>query len=107
MLAEAIGRRAVRSERRDKQLTESYIGTYAVNDLILLIGDEPVRFSPRGRNLAGAEDRVDVVGDRGEAVLILQGDAGWGFLQSRQPKLSVVPIDEATLAEVLWLVMQD
>ncbi|HUY91764.1 MAG TPA: hypothetical protein VMV10_23680 [Pirellulales bacterium] len=107
MLAEAIGQKKVASQKREKHLTESYIGTYAVNDLILLIGDEPVRFSPRGRNIAGAEGRVDVVGERGEAILILRGDADWGFVQSRQPTLAVVPLKEETLAEVLQLVMRD
>lgn len=107
MLADAIGQKAVTPEKRDKQLTESYIGTYAINDLILVIGDEPVRFSPRGRNIAGAEGRVDVVGERGEAMLILQGSSDWGFVQSRQPKVTVVPLDDATLAEVLRMVMRD
>ncbi|HQU46878.1 MAG TPA: hypothetical protein PK867_29005, partial [Pirellulales bacterium] len=93
--------------KREKQLTENYIGTYAVEDLILLIGDEQVRFSPRGRNTVAADGRVDVVGERGEAILILQDDSGWGFVQSRQPTVTVVPFDESTLAEVLRLVMRD
>ncbi|HVA45937.1 MAG TPA: hypothetical protein VNH11_06075 [Pirellulales bacterium] len=107
MLAEAIGQNSVSLQRREKQLSESYIGTYAIEDLILRIGDEQVRFSPRGRNIAGAEGRIDVVGERGEAILILRDDSGWGFVQSRQPKVTVVPFDESTLAEVLRLVMRD
>ncbi|HXT57581.1 MAG TPA: hypothetical protein VN699_03055, partial [Pirellulales bacterium] len=77
MLAEAVEQGKVVPEKREKELTESYIGTYAVNDLLLLIGNEQVRFSPRGRNIAGAEGRVDVVGERGEAILILSRDANW------------------------------
>jgi hypothetical protein len=107
MLAEAIGRKAVVAERREKQLAENYIGTYAIDDLILLIGDEQVRFSPRGRNVVAAEGRVDVVGDRGEAILILRRDSDWEFVRSRQPNVSVVPFNEETLAEVLQLVMRD
>ena len=88
-------------------MTENYIGTYAVDDLILLIGDEQVRFSPRGRNIAGTGGRVDVVGESGEAILILQPDSQWGFVQTREPKVSVAPFNEATLAEVLRLVMRN
>jgi hypothetical protein len=107
MLAEAIAQKAVMLQKREKQLTENYVGTYAVDDLILLIGDEQVRFSPRGRNIVAAEGRVDVVGERGEAILILQGDSQWGFVQSRQPKVTVVPFNETTLAEVLRLIMRE
>lgn len=107
MLAEPIGQNSVALHQREKQLTENYIGTYSIDDLILLIGDEQVRFSPRGRNIAGAGGRVDVVGENGEAILILQPDSQWGFVQSRQPKVRVVPLNEATLAEVLRLVMRD
>lgn len=107
MLAEPIGLKSVALHRRPKQLTENYIGTYSADDLILVIGDEQVRFSPRGRNIVGAAGRVDVIGERGEATLIVQPDLQWGFVQSRQPALRVVPFDESTLAEVLKLVMRD
>ena len=107
MLAEPIGQKSVALHRRPKQLTENYIGTYSVDDLILLIGEEQVRFSPRGRNIVGATGRVDVIGERGEATLIVEPDAQWGFVQTRQPTLRVVPLDESTLAEVLQLVMRD
>jgi hypothetical protein len=104
-LAEPIARKALTSRRRSKDLTENYIGTYAVDDLILIIGDEQVRFSARGRNIVGASGRVDVVGERGEATLILNPNSGWEFVQSRQPQLTTVPFDGSSLAEVLQLVM--
>jgi hypothetical protein len=106
MLAEPIRQNTVVVQRRPKQLTENYIGTYSVDDLILVIGNEQVRFSPRGRNVVGAAGRVDVVGDRGEATLIIQTDSRWGFVQTRQPSLHVIPLEESTLAEVLELVMR-
>ena len=68
--------------------------------------DEQVRFSPRGRSIVGAAGRVDVIGERGEAMLIVQSDSKWGFVQTRQPALHVVPFDESTFAEVLQLVMR-
>lgn len=107
MLAEPIAAKTVQAIRRAKQLTESYIGTYSVEDLLLIIGSEQVRFSPRGRNIVGARGRVDVVGDRGEASLVLQDDSKWGFVYSREPKLTIMPLDEATMAEILQLVMRD
>ena len=107
ILAEPIAQQSVTPQRRPKQLTESYIGTYSVDDLILLIGNEQVRFSPSGRNIVGAIGRVDVVGESGEATLLAQLGPRWSFVRSRQPALHVVPFDEATLAEVLQLVMRD
>ena len=107
IFAEAVQDRTITISRRSKQLSEDYIGTYSVDDLVLLIGDEQVRFSPRGRNIAGADGRVDVVGERGVATLIVQTDSKWAFLQSRQPQLRIVPFCDSTLAEVLQLVMRD
>jgi hypothetical protein len=98
MLADPIHQKTVTIRRHAKQLTENYIGTYSVDDLVLIIGNEQVRLSPRGRNIAGAAGRVDVVGERGEAILVLQ-DSGWVFVQA--------PFDESTFTEVLQLVMRD
>ena len=107
MLGEAIQKKSVTVQRHPKHLTENYIGTYQADDLTLVIGDEQVRFSPRGRNIVGATGRVDILGERGETILIHQADSSWAFVRSRQPKLETVPFDESTLAEVLQLVMRD
>ena len=107
ILAEPIKQNKVSLHRRPKQLTENYIGTYMADDLILIVGDEQVRFSPRGRNIAGAAGRVDVVGDRAEATMLLQTDSGWGFVQTRQPTLQIEPLTESTLADILKLVMRN
>jgi hypothetical protein len=108
ILAEPVAQKTVTVERRAKELSENYIGTYKVDDLILLVGDEQVRFSPVGRNIAGASGRVDVLGERGvPEVLIVQPDGRWSFVQSRQPTLKVVTFDESSLAEVLKRVMRE
>ena len=107
MLADAIAKKTVAVQRRAKDLSEAHIGNYKVDDLILLIGDEQVRFSPRGRNVGNFAGRVDVLGERGEASLLVQTDGRWGFVQTRQPTLRVVPLDESSLAEVLELVMRE
>ena len=62
--------------------------------------------TPRAEHL-GAAGRVDVVGERDEATLILQLDSKWVHLQARQPTLRTEPFNESTLAEVLQLVMRD
>jgi hypothetical protein len=107
LLAGPIQQKTVKLQRRSKQLTENYIGTYSVDDLILVIGGEQVRFSPRGRNIVGAAGRVDVVGERGEAALILQPDSSWGVVQTRQPTLIIVPFEEPSLTDILKLIMRD
>jgi hypothetical protein len=107
LLAEPIQQKTVKLHRRPKPLTESYIGTYAVDDLILVIGGEQVRFSPRGRNIVGAAGRVDVVGETGEETLVVRPDSGWGHVQARQPSLVIVPFDESTFADILKQVMRD
>jgi len=107
MLNEPIAQQFIRLQRRPKSLTETFIGTYAIDDLLLQIGDEQVRVSPRGRNVAGATGRVDVIGERGEATLIAQPGGRWSFIAARQPVLHAVDFDEAALAQVLRLVMRD
>lgn len=106
ILAEPIHENMVKLQRRSKSLSESYIGTYSADDLMLVIGGEQVRFSPRGRNIVGAAGRVDVVGERDQATLIVGPDSVWGLVQSRQPTLRVVPLDESTLTDILKHVMR-
>lgn len=104
-LAEAIADRTIQTQRRPKNLTESFLGTYSVDDLILFVGDEQVRFSPRGRNIVGAEGRIDVVGERSEATLLLHAGA-WHLVQARQPTLHTIRLDGSALAPLLDLVMR-
>lgn len=106
ILAEPIHQHAVSVRSHPKKLSEDYIGTYSVDDLVLSIGDEQVRFSPRGRNTAGVAGRVDVVGERAEAILIYQPESGWAFVKTRQPSVRTEPFNEATLTEVFQLVMR-
>ncbi|QEH38375.1 hypothetical protein OJF2_69760 [Aquisphaera giovannonii] len=106
VLAEPIEDHTVHRRRSSKDLTEDFIGTYAVDDLILWFGDEQVRFSPRGRNILGAEGRVDVIGERGVAHLIFDG-ATWRVIQSRQPTLRTAPLDEGVIADMFNSVMRD
>ena len=104
-LAEPIKQKTVRLQRLSRDLTENQVGTYAVEDLLVVIGETVVRFSPRGC-YTGAAGHVDVIGDLGRAALIAQPSARWGF-QTRQPMLRVVHLDESTLADLFQLVTRD
>jgi hypothetical protein len=88
-----------------RTVSEEGLGKYDVPVLTLSVGDETVRFTPVGALVAGAQGRVDVKGDNGEANLILQRD-GWGVVVSRTPTLRVVPLTEQTLRETLQRVMR-
>ena len=105
ILAAPIEQGHVSFQRRPKTLSELHIGTYSVDDLILLIGDEQVRFSPRGRNIVGSSGRVDVLGRRGDGTLVVQPGPRWGVVTSRQPTLRIEALDETSFAELLRNVM--
>ncbi len=107
-LVDPIKKGQAKLRREPRELTENYVGTYSVEDLVLEVGTEHVRFVPRGRNIVGAAGRVDVLGDGGDATLVVQpGDnfGRWGVVATRQPTLKIVPFDDASFAELLRSVM--
>jgi hypothetical protein len=104
-LAEPLSQGSVQRARQRKQLTEDHFGTYEIDDLVLKVGDESVVFSPRGRNVAGAIGRIDVRGESGESMLVLQ-PGRWSVVKSKYPTLKLVTLDEAALGEVLRGVMR-
>lgn len=60
-----------KTERRDVQLNEEFVGDYVAQKLFLTIGRSIVTFTPIGTMLIGAKGRVDVQGALGTARLIL------------------------------------
>ncbi|WP_165224204.1 hypothetical protein [Aquisphaera insulae] len=106
ILAAPLRDGAVQVQRRPKNLEEAYIGSYRIEDLVLFFGDEQVRFSPQGRNILGAEGRVDVLGERGTATLILNGGT-WSRLLTRQPRVTTEQIDEEVVVDMLNAIMRD
>lgn len=105
LLAESIAQRLVTVSRVDKEISEEYLGTYQVPELILEISGETVRFSPKGRNIIGAKGRVDLVGELDALTLLLEPAGHWGIVLSRVPR-NVVPLDSKTLADALRRVMR-
>ncbi len=55
----------------DATLTEEDIGTYPVKELAIKIGRGDVLLKPVGTRIFGARGRVDIIGPRGRAQLIL------------------------------------
>jgi hypothetical protein len=96
------------SERVPIEVREDFIGTYAIDELRLTVGNDRVVFTPKGIAIIGAAGRVDLQGDRDTIPLIWRpGDeAGdWQFLLQRMPKVVTVPLDEQALAQALQRVM--
>lgn len=96
----------VRVDRsRVKTIEEQHIGTYSIAELNLRVGDEQVLFSPKGVNTVGAQGRVDVRGERGEANLVRQADDTWSLVVARSPRLQLAPLDEECFLAMLRGVM--
>ena len=105
LLAESIAQRLVRVSRSKKEITEQYLGSYRVPELVLDINGETVRFSPKGRNIMGSKGRVDLVGELDTVTLILEAAGHWSIVLSRAPR-EVVTLDSKALAEALRRVMR-
>lgn len=101
LVAEARAQGLVSLSRRPKEITENHLGAYSVDELVLTVGDEEVIFSPRGRNIAGTQGRVDVRGESGEATLVVQPGPRWSIVASRYPQLRLTNLDGETFAEML------
>jgi hypothetical protein len=105
LLAESIAQGLVTVSRVEKEITEEYLGTYRVPELVLAINRETVRFSPKGRNIIGAKGRVDLVGELDTMTLVLEPTGEWNMVLSRVPRRAVA-LDGKTLAEALRRVMR-
>jgi hypothetical protein len=105
LLAESIAQRLVTVSHQEKEIKEEYLGTYRVPELILDIKGETVRFSPKGRNIIGANGRVDLVGELDAMTLLLEPVGHWTVVLSRVPR-HVAALDAKTLAEALRRVMR-
>lgn len=89
---------------RSKNITEDYIGTYSIPELILQVGDQQVVFSPKGRNIIGGTGRIDLQGPLGEKTIVAQ-PGRWNIVASRTPTLRTVPLDATSLLGALQEVM--
>jgi hypothetical protein len=58
-------------KKSDVQITEQYIGSYSVQNRIIIIGENKVILKPIGTLLVGSKGRVDVQGSAGSSRLVL------------------------------------
>ena len=68
-----------------KRLSENHLGRYTIHDMVIRTADEAVLLSPIGRNVVGAQGRVDVTGDAAESMIVLQTGSRWGIITARYP----------------------
>ena len=95
----------VKISYRSKEVTEQYLGTYPIREMVLSVGGEEVVFSPKGRNIVGAKGRIDLIGEMGEGTFVLFPER-WGVVISRRPSMKVVELTQESFAEVLRNVMR-
>lgn len=105
LLADSVSTGLVGVSYNEKEITEEFLGTYQVRELLLNIGGETVRFSPKGRNIIGASGRVDLIGELDSMTLILEPVGQWRLVVSRLPR-RVVPLDRDALAQAFRTVMR-
>jgi len=105
-LATAIANGSVAVSYRPKAITEDFVGTYEVRELVLHVGAETVVFSPKGANIVGAAGRIDLQGEMGEATLVLQPAGQWALVAQRVPTLRLLPLEEQSLLSALKDVMR-
>ena len=89
----------------DKLITENYLGNYKVQEMLLQVDDEIVKFSPKGRNIIGAAGRIDLIGDLGSITIVLQPESRWGIVVSRIPTLKIKPFDPSSFLDALKEIM--
>jgi hypothetical protein len=92
--------------RRESEVREFFIGVYKVPELVLHVGDEEVVFLPKGANVVGAQGRIDIEGECGEASIIWQGGNRWSIVVSRTPVLRLEKLTADTLADILRGIMR-
>ena len=105
-LATPIKDGTVKISQRKKTITEDFIGSYDISEMVLQVGDETAVLSPKGALVVGATGRADLRGDMGEVTLILQPGNRWGVVESRTPMLKVVALEEESLLTALKRVMR-
>jgi hypothetical protein len=100
MLRDSIASGDVVVRRFEVDVTEDFIGTYAIPVLELRVGRERVEFRPKGVNVIGAAGRVDLRGERDTVTLVkdeTDANGGWTVILQRVPTLRTAPLDRESL----------
>ena len=70
-LAPFVEKKYVNIEREVSQLVEDFVGPYAAHKLICTVGKNKIVFQPIGMNIIAARGRVDILGPRGQKIMLL------------------------------------
>jgi len=91
-------------------LSEDYIGSYSVNNMILSVGFERVSLKPKGMIIMGSAGRVDLIGENGTIWLLLeksQTDKFEWHIAVRTIRQKSWPLTEESFADALKSIMQE
>ena len=89
----------------EKEIAEENIGKYTIREMILHVGEQKVKLSPKGCNIIGASGRIDLIGELGQKTIVMQPDSRWGIVATRIPTLKVISFEETSLLEALEEIM--
>jgi hypothetical protein len=65
--------------KRGMIISEEYLGTYTVNQMDILLGNDIVSLIPRGTLILGSYGRIDMRGPKGDRLLVEQKWNEWRF----------------------------
>lgn len=97
---------SIQIKRETCIVTEQNVKYEAEKLTVCAGGDETVAFIPKGFHIFGASGRVDVHGERGDGMLVLQPEDRWCVVTGIRPTLRVVPLDEDALLALLTEIMR-
>lgn len=61
----------VKLDKQEITISESYLGSYQIDQLIWTVGDHIIHFVPQGRLIVGAKGRVDIICGNQKVLLLL------------------------------------
>lgn len=91
--------------KETKAAYEDSVGSYEIDQLDIEVGDEVVRFDPKGTVVIGARGRIDVtlLGSGDPSILVLTGEAdqpAWSIVD-RSARTNLVPLTRESFEALL------
>ena len=71
----------LKTKMKEIIVSEEYIGTYNLNQLDIVIGNDIISLIPRGTLVAGGYGRIDMRGPMGEISIFQKKWGEWKFIQ--------------------------
>ena len=90
----------LRTEEKEVNLWEEYIGNYNAKSILIYIGNEIITLKPRGTFIIGSYGRIDMSGSHGEIIMVQPEWNQWKFI-NRRPKLEYWEVNEISFKNAL------